>query len=445
MNPNRRSFLKLCGLAALNCFNLSLIGCGGKVGIQGGFGPQPTSGEGIAQAPQPPVEFLRRNDLQAAANPNLAIGSPAQMISFGHITDTHITLDDFSLTGNPVLEALLDSFGDEVGFGGLDRPKAQERYDVDVLQSFVRTMNAIRPPLKLVVHTGDAIDVGTMQELVPFLDEMNRSTVPWFQTIGNHDRLALGNIPPKLVEKSSNLDFVDTKKFIRKHFNRVHGPTLKTYGSKAMGFDFGPGFNWSPGSVKGFYSFSASLPIRSSSGALLRPGIRFYVLESTMIEGSALGQLDSEQISWLSAELDQHRDSLGIVISHHPIQEFTVGNDQLKSVLFGHPQVIAVLSGHEHRHRIRGYAYTANPERGFWQIQTSSLIDFPQQARILEVINNGDGTGLIRTFVFNQQADGRLGENARASYKSAAKEGFNGSGSEKDRDVELVFQFPPMT
>ena len=445
MNPNRRYFLKLCGFAALQYFNLSLVGCGDKLGIQGGFGPQPTSSEGIAQEPQRPVEFLRRNDLQAIANPNLAIGSPAQMISFGHITDTHITLDDFSLTGDPVLEVLLDSFGDEIGFGGLDRPKAQERYDVDVLQSFVRTMNAIRPPLKLVVHTGDAIDVGTMEELVSFLNEMNRSNVPWFQTIGNHDRLALGNIPPKLVENSSSLDFIDTKEFIRKHFDRLHGPTLNTFGSKAMGFDFGPGFNWSPGSVRGFYSFSAFLPIRSSSGELLRPGIRFYVLESTMVEGSALGQIDSEQISWLSAELDQHRDSLGIVISHHPIKELAVGKDQLKSVLFGHPQVIAILSGHEHRHRIRGYAHRANPERGFWQIQTSSLIDSPQQARILEVINSGDGTGLIRTFVFNHQAGGRLGENARASYRSAAKQEFNGSGSKEDRDVELVFQFPPMT
>ncbi len=60
----------------------------------------------------------------------------------------------------------------------------------------------------------------------------------------------------------------------------------------------------------------------------------------------------------------------------------------------------------------------------------------------MEVLNNGDGTGTIRTFVFNQQAGGELGENARASYKSAKGDRFDGSGTKQDRDAALLFQMP---
>ena len=71
-------------------------------------------------------------------------------------------------------------------------------------------------------------------------------------------------------------------------------------------------------------------------------------------------------------------------------------------------------------------------------------MDYPQQARILEIYDRGNGTGAIRTFVFNQQAKGQLGKNARASYQSSAGEKFDGSGTARDRDVELLFQMPAL-
>ncbi|MBI4775047.1 MAG: metallophosphoesterase [Deltaproteobacteria bacterium] len=441
MRLSRRRFLQLCGVSALFGPSLSLSGCSDSTDE----GVVPTSAEGSAMAPPRPAQFIRLNDLGSAPNAEGAIGTAGQLISFGQISDTHITLDDFSVTGNLALESLLDSFGDNIGFGGLDRPQPQERYDVDVLQAIVKTMNAVVPPLDLIVHTGDAIDAGVMTELVSFLGEINQSGLPWLQAIGNHDRLALGNIRPSLAENLSSLDFVDTGQFIREHFFRHHVPTELMFGSMAMGFDFGPGFNGDPNSVKGFYAFSPVAPVRDVSNVLVQPGVRFYVLESTLDAGSAEGGVSDEQISWLAGQLDQHTDSLAIVISHHRLNDLTIGRDDLVGVLFDHPQVIAVLSGHDHTHRIRAFPVSGEPHRGFWQIQTSSLIDFPQQARILEVINNADGTGIIRTFVFNQQATGQLGENARASYESSIDDPFNGEGAAEDRDVELLFQFPQMT
>jgi len=91
---------------------------------------------------------------------------------------------------------------------------------------------------------------------------------------------------------------------------------------------------------------------------------------------------------------------------------------------------------------LRGLKFNTLGYGGFWEIQTSSLIDFPQEARILEIFDNGDGTGAIRTFVFNQQAGGQLGKNAKASFLSAMEEGLDGIGKKQDRSVDLIFKMP---
>jgi hypothetical protein len=264
----------------------------------------------------------------------------------------------------------------------------------------------------------------------------------WFQTIGNHDRLGLGNIPPKYLDAFSDLDFVDKQAFIRKHFPGDERGVKTAYGSRAKGFDFSPGFEGFPESSRGYYAFTARPPIHGGPGQLNQLGMRFYVVNSARRAGSAMGQLDSSQLRWLFKELEAHPNHLAMVVSHHPIEMIKEGREEFVRVLHKYPQVIALLCGHDHSHHIEDFALPGDPERGFWQIQTSSLIDFPQQLRILEVFNNGNGTGTIRTFVINQQAGGDLGKNARASYESAKGEGVDGSGTKQDRDVDLLFQMP---
>ncbi|MEW6741507.1 MAG: metallophosphoesterase [Planctomycetota bacterium] len=441
MNCDRRRFLRAPALAVLCVASLLLTACPGKDEDEIVY---PTSAPGTAQAPARPDSFGLRNDLGAVVDPGLALGTPGPLISIGHLTDVHITIEDFSLLGYPALEALLDSFGDALGFGGLDRPQPQERFDVDVLQAVIKTMNAVSnpAPLDLIINTGDALDVGTEEELLSFLTEINQSELPWLQTIGNHDILALGNIPADLAQELLDRHWSELRWFIEEHFNQAHLPTLTKFGTEAMGFDFDPAFNGNPRSASGFFGLTLMAPTRDALGDLLEPGIRLYVLKTTMDEGAATGRADEEQVDWLDNELDGVTDSLVLIACHHPLTDLVEGWDELQAVLFEHPQVIAVLCGHDHWHRIRPVENPAGG--GFWQIETSSLIDFPQQARILEIVNNGDGTGLIRTFVFNQQAEGQLGENARASYDAAVEDGWEGEGSEDDRDVELVFQFPPM-
>ena len=56
--------------------------------------------------------------------------------------------------------------------------------------------------------------------------------------------------------------------------------------------------------------------------------------------------------------------------------------------------MIVLLAGHRHVNTIKAFKARpeAPPECGFWQIETSSLHDFPQQFRTLQVYLNSDYT-----------------------------------------------------
>ncbi len=441
MDSKKRQLMTWLGLIVVVCFGLGSFGCGGKGFSAGSLLQAPA--QGGATAPAVPSGIFMRNDLDARPRMDSATGAPRRLLQFGHLSDVHITLEQFTFTGHPKLEMMLDGFGEQIGFGGLDRPEIQERYDVDTLRAMVKTLNAARPPLDFVVNTGDAVDIGTVPELVGFLSEMNQLECPWFQVVGNHDCLGMGNIPPAMLENFTDLDFLNKQEFIQKHFPVKDLSQSRTaFGSQAKGFDFSPASSGRPSEVRGYYAFTAVPPISVGGGGPNRPGIRFYVLETSRPAGKALGHVGKDQLRWLKKEIETHPRYLALVVSHHPIERIEEGAEELRNLLLAHPQVIALVCGHDHSHRIRPFSNAQQPGRGFWQIQTSSLIDYPQQGRILEIYDRGNGTGAIRTFVFNQQAGGQLGKNARASFQSAAGEEFDGSGSAGDRNVELLFQMP---
>jgi len=254
--------------------------------------------------------------------------------------------------------------------------------------------------------------------------------------------LGLGNIPPRMLTALTDLKFMDQEEFIRKHFpEEGEARLLEAFGSRAKGFDFSPGLR--EGILyEGYYAFTALPLVSGRENEIVRPGLRFYVLETVSPRGSAGGSIGSGQLEWLKGELAKHATYLSVVVSHHPLEALDRSGSELQRLLLANPQVIALIAGHSHLHNIRPVPNPAGNGLGFWQIQTSSLIDFPQQGRMVEILDNHDGTGSIRTFVFNQQVDGQLGKNARASLASAAMEPFNGSGSEMDRNVNLTFRMP---
>ena len=129
------------------------------------------------------------------------------------------------------------------------------------------------------------------------------------------------------------------------------------------------------------------------------------------------GYLDTRRLEWLKAELasGQADNQLMIIAAHVPIgvsaigshMEWWAGDENTKpgyenavdlaglvEILQGAPNLLMWLSGHRHTNVIKAFPSTdANhPEHGFWQVETSSLRDFPQQFRSYDIYLNSDYT-----------------------------------------------------
>ena len=85
-------------------------------------------------------------------------------------------------------------------------------------------------------------------------------------------------------------------------------------------------------------------------------------------------------------------------------EERRVQGDELVSTLLRYPNVIAWVNGHTHSNSITPMPDPERRSGGFWQITTASHVDFPEQARILEVVDNGDDTLSIFTTMIEHAA-----------------------------------------
>ena len=66
----------------------------------------------------------------------------------------------------------------------------------------------------------------------------------------------------------------------------------------------------------------------------------------------------------------------------------------MQGLLNANPNVIAYVTGHTHENRVMacGATTAARPARNWWEVNTASEIDWPQQSRLIEVMDNADGT-----------------------------------------------------
>jgi hypothetical protein len=93
-----------------------------------------------------------------------------------------------------------------------------------------------------------------------------------------------------------------------------------------------------------------------------------------------------------------------VVFSHHTAK--TMGNwfcrpgerrllgPAVRDLLLRFPNVVLWVNGHSHVNKVT--PYRRNPESpvpgGFWELNTASHIEWPQQARLVELVDNADGT-----------------------------------------------------
>lgn len=129
------------------------------------------------------------------------------------------------------------------------------------------------------------------------------------------------------------------------------------------------------------------------------------------------GYLDARRWQWLQAELagGQARNQLMIIASHIPIGVSAIGSkmewwsgdgnmkpgfepavslEDLVATLQQATNLLLWIAGHRHLNVVKAFpAPDGRPsEQGFWQVETSSLRDFPQQFRTFDIVLNSDDT-----------------------------------------------------
>ena len=163
--------------------------------------------------------------------------------------------------------------------------------------------------------------------------------------------------------------------------------------------------------------------------------LRLIVLDLARRAGGSGGLVSPDQPTWLERELASAGARWIIVISHQPLAS-SVGGEDVLALLDTSPRMIAVLSGHTHRNRI---APRRTPAGGYWMITTASLIDYPQQARALRVMQTAGGAVVLETWMLDHVVPGRLGtisrELAYLDAQGGRPSGF--AGTRLDRNVRL--------
>ncbi len=147
--------------------------------------------------------------------------------------------------------------------------------------------------------------------------------------------------------------------------------------------------------------------------------VRVISMDTVNAHGGWQGSLDESQFTWLKAVLADPTPKYFILLSHHPIftlfnlyrpegAERRIGEDELREELLKHDRIVLWLAGHNHEHHVNFVGDEAE-KRGFYHIQTASNIDWPQQGRLVEIIEDGGRVG-IATSVFDHQSPITLDE-----------------------------------
>jgi hypothetical protein len=146
------------------------------------------------------------------------------------------------------------------------------------------------------------------------------------------------------------------------------------------------------------------------------------ILQSTSAEGE-ISQAMMNDFIVPALEAAQNAGDLIIVASHHCSESIQDGVSEVKKAefrakLLEYPNVIAHLCGHGHRSRL--WFWTDGPTRGYAELMQASAVDFPIQARLLELVDNSDGT----LSLFTTQVEPNLGPSGLAyealTYTAAA-------------------------
>ncbi|SEE97751.1 metallophosphoesterase, PPA1498 family [Streptomyces sp. 2112.3] len=314
--------------------------------------------------------------------------------------------------------------------------------------------------------------------------------LPWYSTVGNHDSLPGGCYAPgdpfwteiatggrkletlpaaeaakvwKAVKDGLDPEGADFKRLLTAHAKQARRVTpderrapftraeyLRAHLDPAHTGPGPHGHGYTSAHLDGmrlYYTFRVSDDVLGIS------------LDTTDPGGHYTGSVGDAQLRWLERTLKENEKGEKahvLVFSHHTSK--TMNNSrpdparphekrhngaELVELLAAHPRVVGWINGHSHKNEIIAHG-------SFWEVSTASHIDFPQLARVIELVDNHDGTLSLFTTLIESAAPHRtdFGDLSQTGLAALYRElSFNApearsdlAGTSRDRNVELLLK-----
>lgn len=443
---------------------VALAGCGG--GDEAAGAPAaPRSTLDAALADPDGDGFLERGPGEPLVARGDDVGAPGRTLAtFGQLTDTQVRDEE-----SPARVPFLDRLG--TPFNSTFRP--QEALSAQVLDAAVRALDAQRP--QAVAITGDIVDSAQANELELALAVLDGGTArpdsggrgyagvqaaanpdpfyfrpdndaprhpgllaaaqrpfgatgldaPWFGAVGNHDVLVQGEVRP-----TPEIEAVATgDRMVVALDPDVEPPSADVDAAAAVDalLTGGEAYGRServPADPARRHLGSSEVVAELARAAGVRPAapdrldyafdigtsVRGLMLDTVDREGGSRGVVGAEQVAWLRDQLAQAGERWVVVFSHNPL-DASDGGEAALAALDAAPRVAAAVAGNRHRNTIA--------ERdGYWLVGTSSLADYPQQARMFR-LREAPGGAVLETWMVDHDGRGPAGPARELAYLDA--------------------------
>ena len=330
--------------------------------------------------------------------------------------------------------------------------------------------------------------------LQPFEAEGLR--LPWIGCHGNHEEVCQG---VGLVTKALGAAIVGARKPFRLPAGIDFDTVIETFVQRPELFMSGPYVDVTPDHDRRPFVFGEFLEAHLRRGKHSRshgftdqnldegsayyvhdtPSVRFITLDTACPGGGAEGCITAGQLHWLERRLEEvhssfrsrdgsvvrssNEDRLVVILSHHPFDTLTnrrthpptAGRPQgdadsahadprrLHDTLLRFGNVVLWLNGHIHANRVRAHRDESRAGGGFWEVTTSSVVDWPCQGRVVEILEAGGGLLAVACTMVDHEGS-ELGSLHRELAGNEPGAGFSSgrAGTPLDRNVILPVRSP---
>ena len=353
-----------------------------------------------------------------------------------------------SLHGFPLVPGLLDAARAAFGTKGIGMPWLSVFGNHDgLVQGNVPTNPAVA---QLATGPAKIIDLPPGTDIVALAQQLLAGDPQGLQTLFSG--------PFRLVTPDANRRPLTRTETIAEHFRTVGKPRGHGYSS------------WNLATGNAYYTVDRGL-------------VRGIVLDTCNPFGGSEGSIDATQLAWLTAQLKAgsrhyldesghvvkggHHDRLFVIFSHHTIGSMNnatgvgrVLGPAVRDLLLRFPNVVLWVNGHTHRNRVTPFSRAADAAApgGFWEVNTAAHIDWPQQARTVEIVDNRDRTLSVFCTLVDHAGPTSYGNHPTSPLQLAAlsrelgandwQEGASPPGTDgrrgrvEDRNVELLLPAP---